>query len=199
MVQRAAAVYNDPAAAKYVWGTAFHWYLEDAFQNVQLVHDAFPDKHLLFSEGCLYPFDLSKVDEWHWGETYGTSIIHDLNNWTEGWTDWNLIVDEKGGPNHVQNYCYAPVVADTRTGQVHYMSSFYYLGHFSKFVRPGARRIACSSFTDKLLTTAFRNIDGKIVVVAMNKTGEKLDYQVVVAGKVAKSTIPAHAIVSLVI
>ena len=199
MYQRAAAVYNDPAAAKYVWGTAFHWYLEDAFQNVQLVHDAFPDKHLLFSEGCLYPFDLAKVDEWHWGETYGTAIINDLNNWTEGWTDWNLIVDEKGGPNHVQNYCYAPVVADTRTGQVHYMSSFYYLGHFSKFVRPGARRIACSSFSDELLTTAFRNTDGKIVVVAMNKTGEKLDYQVVVAGKAAKSTIPAHAIVSLII
>ena len=82
-------------------------------------------------------------------------MINDFNNGAEGWTDWNVLLDEKGGPNHVQNFCYAPIHADTKTGELSYMNSYYYIGHFSKFIRPGARRIISSSTTDELLTTAF--------------------------------------------
>src|SRR5260370_24782001 len=82
-------------------------------------------------------------------------MINDFNNGTVGWTDWNILLDEMGGPNHVKNFCFAPVHADTKTGQLIYTNSYFYIGHFSKFVRPGAKRIACSSSRSQLLSTAF--------------------------------------------
>ena len=82
-------------------------------------------------------------------------MINDFNNGAEAWTDWNVLVDDTGGPNHVSNFCYAPLIGFPKTGELRYMSSFYYIGHFSKFVRPGAKRIISSSTTDNLLTTAF--------------------------------------------
>ena len=195
----ASVILDDPDAAKYVWGVAYHWYVEDAFENVKRVHEAYPKTHLLFSEGCNGPFDLSKINDWDGGETYGKSMVNDFNNGVEGWTDWNVLLDEKGGPNHVQNYCFAPVHADTQTGKLYYMNSFYYIGHFSKFVRPGARRIISSSTTDKLLTTAFLNPDGKIAVIVLNLTDEAQPFNLWVNGKSAKSTSPAHSIITLVL
>ena len=158
---RASTILDDPAAAKYVWGVGYHWYSGDEFNNLKLVQDAYPKINLLATEACNYPWSFEKIDEWHWGENYGRNMISDFNNGAVGWTDWNILLDETGGPNHVGNFCYAPVHGDTRTGQLHYMSSYYYLGHFSKFIRPGAKRIACASMTDDLLTTAFQNKDAR--------------------------------------
>jgi glucosylceramidase len=197
LYQRAEAVYDDPQAARYVWGAAFHWYVGDHFDTVRAVHEAWPEKQLLFSEGCTYPFDWSKMDEWAWGETYGTSMIHDLNNGAAGWTDWNVLLDEKGGPNHVGNFCFAPVHGDTRTGQLHYLSSYYYIGHIAKFVRPGARRAACTSNHDELLATAFAHPDGRVVTVVMNKTDKDIDFLLWQDGRAAKAKSPAHSIVTL--
>jgi len=87
MYQRASGVLDDPAAAKYVWGVAFHWYVGDNFDNVKRVQEAYPPINLMLTEACLYPFDFSKVNEWQWGETYGVSLIHDFNNGAVGWTD----------------------------------------------------------------------------------------------------------------
>ncbi len=199
MYQRAQAVLDDPEAAKYVWGTGFHWYVGDQFENVRIVHEAYPTKHLLFTEGCVWPFSWDTITEWKWGEIYGRSIVMDLNNWADGWTDWNLLVDEKGGPNHVGNYCFAPLVGDTRTGKLHYMNSYYYLGHFSKFIRPGARRIACTSSSDDLLATAFANPDGSTAIVVQNQTDKGSDYQVWINGKAARSNLPAHSIATIVL
>src|ERR1035437_4117932 len=112
-------------------------------------------------------------------------MVNDFNNGAEGWTDWNVLLDEKGGPNHVQNFCFAPIHADTKTGEVHYMNSFYYIGHFSKFVRPGAKRIVCTSKVDKLLSTAFLNPDGKVATVIMNKTDNPVDFNLYLEGKAA--------------
>jgi len=199
MNQRAQVVYDDPEASKYVWGTGFHWYTGDHFQNVRLHAEAFPDKKLVFTEGCVYPFSWEHIDEWHWGERYGESILHDLNNGTVGWTDWNILLDETGGPNHVSNFCYAPVIGDTRSGELHYMNSYYYMGHFSKFIRPGAKRITCASNNDDLLATAFLNPDGKIAAVIMNMTDSKMDYKLWIEGKACTALIPAHAIITLII
>src|SRR5882724_2331673 len=127
------------------------------FDNVRLVHETFPDKQLIFTEGCVDAFDSQKLGEWKFGEQYGRSIIRDFNNGTVGWTDWNILLDEKGGPNHVGNYCFAPVIADTRSGELIYTNIYYYLGHFSKFIRPGDRRVISSSNRENLLTTAFIN------------------------------------------
>ena len=196
---RAKTIYEDPEASKYVWGTAFHWYMGDHYENIQRVHEAFPDKGLVFSEGCGYPFSWENVKDWKWGEKYAEAMIHDFNNYTAAWTDWNILLDEEGGPNHVGNFCLAPVIGDTRDGSVHYMNSFYYIGHFSKFIRPGAKRISCSSTSDDLEATAFINTDGKIAVVVLNKTGDDRDFSIWVDGKAAKISTLAHSIVTCII
>ena len=199
MYIRAATVLEDPNAAKFVWGVGYHWYVGDNFDNVKRVKEAFPATHLLFTEGCNGPFDPATINDWQWGEAYAKSMIHDFNNGAEGWTDWNVLLDEQGGPNHVQNFCFAPIHADTRTGQLTYMNSFQYIGHFSKFIRPGARRIVSSSTTDNLLTTAFRNPDGKIAVVILNLTDKAQPYNLAIGGEVAKTSSPAHSIMTLVV
>jgi len=126
-------------------------------------------------------------------------VIGDFNAGAEGWTDWNILLDETGGPNHVQNFCYAPVHADTKTGELTYMNSFYYIGHFSKFIRPGAKRIISSSTTDTLATTAFQNPDGSIAVVVMNATEKPQAFKLDIAGNAVASSSPAHSIMTLVV
>ncbi len=199
MYQRAKVVLDDPAAAKYVWGVAYHWYVGDHFENVKRVQQAFPNSHLLFSEGCNGPFDTAELDDWKWGENYGVSMINDFNNGAVGWTDWNVLLDEQGGPNHVKNYCFAPIHGDTKTGALHYMNSYYYIGHFSKFVRPGAQRVVSSSTTDTLLTTAFLNKDGNLAVIVMNDSEKDQPFYLWMNDHAAKSDSPAHSIMTLVV
>ena len=199
MYQRAKIVYDDPDAAKYVWGTGFHWYTGDHFGNVKLHNEAFPDKNMLFTEGCVYPFNYDSIHEWHWGETYGKSIINDLNNGAAGWVDWNILLDETGGPNHVNNFCFAPVIGNTKTGELLYMSSFYYMGHFSKFIRPGAKRIACSSNDDELMATSFINPDGTVAAVVQNSTGMAKEFYVWINQKAVKALSPANSILTMVL
>jgi glucosylceramidase len=197
--QRADKVLSDPEASKFVWGTAFHWYVGDNYDNIKQIHDAFPDKGLVFSEGCGYPFSWENVQKWDFGEKYGEAMIHDFNNFTSAWTDWNLILDEKGGPNHVKNYCLSPIIVDTRSNEIHYMSSYYYIGHFSKYIRPGAKRISCSSMTDDILATAFLNPDNSIVIVAMNETDKDIDFNIWIDDRAAPVKGYAHSIVTCLI
>ena len=199
MYQRAQTILDDKDAAKYVWGTGFHWYVGDHFENVKRVKEAWPDKNLLFTEGCNYPFNMDSLNEWHWGETYGKSMVNDLNNGANGWVDWNVLLDETGGPNHVNNFCMAPIIGDTRNGQLHYMNAFYYLGHFSKFIRPGAKRIISSTNSDDFLTTAFINPDGTIAVVVLNLTSKDKDFQVWMNNKSVNSNSPANSIITVVL
>jgi glucosylceramidase len=201
--QRASTILSDPKAAKFVWGIGYHWYEPwsggaPMFDNVRLVHETFPDKHLIFTEGCVDAFDPRKLDEWKFGEQYGQSMINDFNNGTVGWTDWNILLDEKGGPNHVGNYCFAPVHADTKTGQLNYLSSFYYIGHFSKFIQPGARRIASSPSRSQLLSTAFLNPDGKVSVVVMNGSEKNAAYWLWIRGDAVEVNSLPHSIQTLV-
>jgi glucosylceramidase len=126
-------------------------------------------------------------------------MINDFDSGAEGWTDWNILLDERGGPNHVGNFCFAPIHADTRTGKLIYTNSYYYIGHFSKFIRPGARRIVAAPSRSMLLATAFLNPDGTVVVVAMNATAKAGDYNVVVgSASVAVKSLP-HSIQTLVL
>jgi glucosylceramidase len=201
--QRARTILTDPKAAKYVWGIGYHWYEpwsggEPMFDNVRLVHEAFPDKQLIFTEGCADAFDARKIHDWGMGERYGNSMINDFNNGTVAWTDWNVLLDEKGGPNHVNNFCFAPLHADTKTGQLIYTNAFYYIGHFSKFIRPGAKRIASSPSRSALMSTAFTNPDGKVAVVVMNKGDRGVSYYLWVAGQAAEVKSLPHSIQTLV-
>ena len=199
MYQRASTVYEDTAASKYVWGTGFHWYSGDHFENLRHLNDAYPHKKLLFTEGCVFPFSYDHLNEWQWGERYGESIIHDLNNYSVGWVDWNILLDETGGPNHVSNFCYAPIIGNTKSGELTYMNSYYYLGHFSKFIRPGAKRIICSSNYDSLLATAFLNPDNSIAVVSMNQSDEDIDFKIWLKHQGVEVSLPAHSISTVIL
>ncbi len=192
---RAKVILEDEACAAYVWGVGFHWYSGDQFENLSKTHEAFPDKKLLFTEGCQEGLH---VESWDVGERYGHNIINDFNNWTVGWIDWNLVLNEIGGPNHVENYCDAPVVADTRTDEVIYESSYYYIGHFSKYLVPGAVRIGCRcSMEGKLEATAFKNPDGTIVVVVMNSGDSDIEYTLKSDKGSVEVEAPARSIVTL--
>jgi glucosylceramidase len=125
-------------------------------------------------------------------------MIYDFNGGTVGWTDWNVLLDEKGGPNHVGNFCFAPVHANTKTGELTYLSSFYYIGHFSKFIQPGARRIASSPSRSQLLSTAFLNPDGKVSVVVMNPSDKAASYWLWTGGNAAEANSPPHSIQTLI-
>jgi len=202
--QRASTVFEDAEAAKYVWGVGYHWYetwtgAGMAFENTRRVHESFPDKNLVFTEGCAESFNMARVNEWSLGEKYGYSMINDLNIGTVAWTDWNVLLDEKGGPNHVGNYCFSPIIADTRTGKLIYTSEYYYIGQIAKFIRPGAKRIVSSASRDKLLTTAYVNPDGKIAVVVMNNTDTPQPYTLWIKGNGANVTSLPHSIATLII
>lgn len=201
---RASTILDDAEAAKYVWGIGFHWYetwtgSEMQHENVKKVKDAYPSTHLLFTEGCIEKFDFGRLGDWSLGEKYGRSMIHDFNSGAVGWTDWNVLLDERGGPNHADNFCFAPVIADTRSGELHYTNIYYYIGHFSRFIRDGAKRIAASSNRDKLLTTAFLNPDGSVVVVVMNGSEEKIDYKLWMQNKAADAVAMPRSVVSFVV
>lgn len=197
--QRAKTVLDDPAAAKFVWGVAYHWYVGDHFENVKRVHEAYPNTHLFFTEGCHGKFNFDQINDWKWGEKYGESMINDFNDGVAGWTDWNVLLDQHGGPNHVQNFCFAPIHADTTTGQLYFMNSYFYIGHFSKFVRPGARRIISSSTSDDLITTAFLNRNGKLAVIVMNQTSTNQPFFLWCNRKAASLTSPPHSIMTAVL
>jgi glucosylceramidase len=201
--QRVSTILADPKAAQYVWGIGYHWYEpwsggDMMFDNVRLVHETFPNKPLIFTEGTVDSFKAEDIHNWRLGEYYGRSMINDFNDGAVGWTDWNVLLDEQGGPNHVGNFCFAPVHADTKTGELTYTNSYWYIGHFSKFVRPGARRIASSPSRSALLSTAFINPDGKVSVVVMNKGDQKVTYHLWVAGNAAEVTSLPHSIQTLV-
>jgi glucosylceramidase len=203
MNQRANVIFDDPEASKYAWGMGFHWYEtwageQPMFDNVRKVHEAYPTKNLLFTEGCVERFDAKKYQFWGNAERYGTSMINDFNNGTVGWTDWNILLDENGGPNHKGNFCFAPIHADSKTGELIYTPSYYYIGHFSKFIRPNAKRVSTASSRSNLLSTTFVNTDGKMVTIVMNQSSKKITYNLVVGNEKSVVTILPHAIQTLV-
>ena len=201
--QRAQTIFDDPGAAKYAWGIGFHWY-EDwsggapMYDNIKQVHEAYPDKNIMFTEGCNEKFTSTRLKDWKLGERYGRSMINDFNNGMVAFVDWNILLDETGGPNHVQNFCFAPVHGDTKTGELIYTNAFYYIGHFSKFVKPGAKRISSAASRSQLLTTAFINEDGKTAVVVMNQGDVSTPYFLWINGKAAEVTAQPHSIATLV-
>jgi glucosylceramidase len=202
--QRSSVILSDPEAAKYIWGIGFHWYetwtgSKEQFENVKMVQDAFPKTNLLLTEASIEKYNVDSLQSWSLGERYGNNIINDLNSGAKGWTDWNMLLDEKGGPNHVGNFCFAPIHADSKTGKLIYTNSYYYLGHISKFIRPGAERVATSSNRDKLISTSFLNPDGALVVVVMNKSSDKLTFNLWIHGQAAETTSLPHSISTYVI
>ena len=197
MVERARTVFKDPVAAKYVWGTGFHWYSGDHFDNVQKVHDEFPDKELIFTEGCQEGGP--HIGSWDLGERYATSIINDLNRWTVAWIDWNLILDELGGPNHVGNFCSAPIIVDTKSQEILYQSSYYYMGHFSRFLKPGDQIVDSDSTNNNLLVlSSISTSKNSIQTVVLNKQSRPEYFRYMRDDTMFDFSIPERSIITIV-
>lgn len=201
---RANTIFDDPDASKYAWGIGFHWYEtwtggEPMFDNLGMVRESYPDKQLLFTEGCVESFNAEKYQYWPNAERYGRSMINDFNEGTVGWTDWNILLDQTGGPNHVGNFCFAPVHADVNLGELIYTPTYYYIGHFSKFIRPGARRVSTASSRSTLLATSFLNEDGSLATVVMNQTDTEIAYKLYIGAKAATILIQPHSMQTIFI
>jgi len=202
LYHRASTILNDSETSQYVWGIGFHWYESwtgaPTPDNVKLVAEAFPQTHLLLTEACNYPFSWETFDEWHWGEKYGIAMITDFNNGAIAWVDWNILLDETGGPNHVGNLCFAPIHADTRTGELIYTPSYYYIGHFSKFIRPNAKRVSTVSSRSHLLSTSFLNENGEMVTIVMNQSDLEINYKLYVGQMAVDQISLPHSIQTLI-
>ena len=200
---RANTIFEDPEAIKYAWGIGFHWYEtwtggEPKYDNLKNIKASFPEMNLLFTEGCQEKFDPTQYNRWSNAERYGNSMINDFNSGTVGWTDWNILLNEKGGPNHVQNFCFAPIHADTKNNELVYTPTYYYIGHFSKFIKQKAKRISTTTSRSTIESTSFQNPDGQIVTVLMNKTDSPIDYKLLVGGYQIQNTILPHAMQTLI-
>jgi len=200
---RANTIFGDPEASKYAWGIGYHWYeiwtgSDAKHVNLQNVYESYPDKHILFTEGTIESFDPERYQYWPNAERYANDMINDFNVGVVGWTDWNILLDETGGPNHVGNFCFAPIHADTGTGELIYTPTYYYLGHFSKFIKPGAKRVSTTVSQSFLLSASFVNPDGSYATIILNKTDEPISFSFYVGDQEAEWTIPAHAIQTVV-
>jgi glucosylceramidase len=197
LIHRVRVAYDDAEASKYIWGSAIHWYCADKFENLELHHDLWPEKRILFSEGCQEAGP--HTGEWPLAERYARSMINDLNRWVVGWVDWNVLLDETGGPNHVGNLCSAPILADTKNDRVLIQSSYYAIGHFARFVRPGAYRVLCATNRDAIEATGFVNPDGSVAVIALNRTEEPQSYTLDLPRGSAGVKVPPRSISTYVL
>lgn len=200
--QRAANILSDRRARPYIWGVGYHWYETwsgnaPMHRNVAAVHAAYPDVNLLMTESTVEKFDAAKLQLWANGERYGSEMIADLSAGAVGWVDWNMLLDSRGGPNHVGNFCFAPIHASD-DGQLVFTPSYAYLGHFSRYIRPQARRVSATTSRSTLDTVAFRNPDGSLAVVVMNKTDQAQHYRLMVDQNEVAVEIPPHAIQTVV-
>ncbi|MFY0598918.1 MAG: glycoside hydrolase family 30 protein [Cyclobacteriaceae bacterium] len=196
------AMYKDEGTSKYYAGTAVHWY-ESTYEvfpeDLQYAHQKAPNKYLIQTEACVdSEIPKWKDDAWYWSKEatdwgwdwaaedekylhpkyvpthrYARDIIGCLNNWVDGWVDWNMVLDKQGGPNWFENWCVAPVIVDPENDEVYFTPIFYTLAHFSKFIRPEAQVIGVENTDESLMVTAAKNPDGSIAVVVFNEGADE--------------------------
>ena len=193
IISRAKVMLEDKEAAKYIDGVAFHWYSGDHFEQLEMFHKLYPDKKIVFSEGC-YEYSLGEEDTVKIGERYAHDMIGNFNHGCNMFLDWNLLLNEKGGPNHVGNYCDAPIMADVQNDKLYIHDSYYYMGHFSKYVKKGARRVGSSKWTPEIDTVSFCNPDGSIVSIVLNATETDIPFYFYIENKLVEGIAEAHSI-----
>ena len=221
-------MYKEEASSKYYSGTAIHWY-ESTYEvfpeDLQYAHNKAPNKYLIETEGCVdSEVPKWKDDNWYWSKEatdwgwdwatekdkylhpkyapvnrYARDIIGCLNNWVDGWIDWNMLLDKQGGPNWFKNWCVAPVLVDTETDEVYYTPIYYTMAHFSKFIRPGALRIGMETDDKDLQATAAQNPDGTIAIVVFNEDNRAKTFTIELNGSSKSISIDPQAIQTIVI
>ena len=198
LFDRSQSVLQDPETDAAVAGIAFHWYSGDHFEAIALTRLAHPDKLLFFTEGCVEYCRFSDGQLPN-AQMYAHDIIGNLNAGMNAFLDWNLVLDREGGPNHVHNYCDAPVMCDTLTGNYECKLSYHYIGHFSRYIQPDAVRIGKTCYTDTLETCAFQNPDGSLVCVILNRNNRDIPYVLRVNQRVCPRIASANSISTLVL
>jgi glucosylceramidase len=221
-------MYKDEASSKYFDGMAVHWYAStyDFFPaSLQHTHKLAPQKHIINTEACI-DADVPhwKDDNWYWSKEatdwgwdwatekdkylhpkyvpvyrYANDIIGCLNNYVDGWVDWNMVLNKQGGPNWFKNWCTAPVIVDEEKDEVYFTPLYYTLAHFSKFIRPGAVRIGFENPDKEVMVTAAQNPDGSIAVVVFNPTETTKTFSISVKNEKVNTVINAKAIQTIVI
>lgn len=221
-------MYKDKASSKYFGGTAIHWY-ESTYEvfpeALQYARHKSPGKYLIETEGCVdSEIPKWKDDKWYWSKEatdwgwdwaaenekylhpkyapvnrYARDIIGCLNNWVDGWVDWNMVLDKQGGPNWFKNWCVAPVLVDTETDEVYYTPLYYTMSHFSKFIRPGAVRIGIETTDKDLLATAAQNPDGSIAVIVFNEGMVQKNFELKIKGTSKKVSIDQQSIQTIIV
>ncbi len=182
-------------------GVAFHWYSGDHFDALREVHRLFPDKKLMLSEHCVEyrptgPTYITRADQRR--EKVAHEILGDLECGMNICFDWNLLLDERGGPNYVDNFCHAPYLYDTKNAVLSRQQIYDAYWHFAHFLRPGDVRILSSSFSDKVESTAFARQSGEIILILHNR-GEAAQVSVVLDKTIAALELPAGSVNTLVI
>ncbi len=220
--------YKNAETSKYFDGTAIHWYASTFHyfpEELQYAHQKAPNKYLIQSEACIdAQVPVWKDDAWYWkkeatdwGYTwapekdkpmhpkyapvnrYARDIIGCLNNYVDGWVDWNMVLDTKGGPNWFKNWCIAPVIVNPETDEVYFTPLYYTMAHFSKFIRPEAKVIEVKHQDEDIMITAAENTDGSIAVVLFNEKENAKNIQLILNTKSVNLRIQGQAIQTIVI
>ncbi|MCH8496673.1 MAG: glycosyl hydrolase family 30, partial [Balneolales bacterium] len=228
LIEWVDAMYDDPEAAQYYDGTAVHWYGStfDYFPDeLQYAHAKAPDKHLIQTEGTIdAQVPRWRDDAWYWSKEatdwgwdwapeerkhlhpkyvpvfrYARDMIGTMNNWVDGWIDWNMVLDLQGGPNWAENWCVAPVIVDPDADEVYFTPLYYTMAHFSRFIRPGAVRIGFENPDEELMVTAAQNPDGSIAVVLFNPGEAARGIELEIQGETMEFAISGKAIQTIMI
>ena len=177
-----------------VAGAAFHWYSGDHFEALDLCRKQFPDKKLIVSESCIEFSKFDPSDACGAALSIGHELIGDLNHGISAFLDWNLVLDENGGPNYVGNYCLAPFLYDTKQKKLlpHLISQYF--EHFARAVRPGSVRIAASRYGEEAEATAWKQPDGTLTGVLINRSEAASPVCIRLCGQEADLLLPPRSI-----
>lgn len=197
ILQRATESFSVEGAQEAIDGIAFHWYTGDHFEALEQVRRLYPDKELIFTEGCVEYSRFASAGQVANAEMYAHDMIGNFNAGANAFIDWNMILDEKGGPNHAGNFCDAPVMCRPKTDEINVKLSYSYIGHFSRFVKPGAKRILVSKYHKDLECVGFLNPDGERVLILLNTTDSPISYFVSENGTSVSFKQKAHSIQTL--
>lgn len=187
----------DQSTSSVVGGIAFHWYSGDHFDALSLLKEQFPGKKLIFSEGCVEYSHYDKNNQIHNAQIYAHDMIGNLNAGMNIFYDWNIVLDQSGGPNYSGNFCDAPVMYDTVQSKLEKKLSYTYIGHFSRYIIPGAKRIATSKYTDEIEATSFLNPDGTLATVLLNRTKKALPVTLRLSGQICEWVLPETSICTM--
>lgn len=171
-----------------VAGAAFHWYSGQHFEELALMRERYPGKLLIASEFCnglgRKIFD-----------TYGAELMGNLTHGVQAECEWNLMLGAAGEPYHDRAFgCSAPIHSDGKNLTLR--RSYFEMYLFSHFVRRGARALATSSFCEGLNAAAFRNPDGRLVVVVRNATGKTISYNLSVFNRLYPVSVTPDTMVT---